>query len=180
MAARRGRNSGAAAENRTLAARLSRDISGEVLFDSFSRGRYATDASFYQIMPAGVVVPRTVDEALRTLAICREAGRSHANGPDARRGLAPPVAASAMISSTTTPTPTAERPITARVRPIVLDVPVAVARAAEVVAVAVTTAVLRNAAFGRRFRFRGGGRLGRGPGRFRFPRGLWRFRCSCR
>ena len=75
MAARRGRNSGGAAENHTLAARLSREISGEVLFDSFSRGRYATDASFYQIMPAGVVVPRTVDEALRTLAICREAGR---------------------------------------------------------------------------------------------------------
>src|SRR5438270_8348829 len=75
MAARRGRNSGAAAENHTLAARLNRDISGEVLFDSFSRGRYATDASFYQIMPAGVVVPRTIDEALRTLTICREAGR---------------------------------------------------------------------------------------------------------
>ena len=40
-----------------------------------NRGRYATDASFYQIMPAGVVVPRTVDEALRTLAIVRDAGR---------------------------------------------------------------------------------------------------------
>ena len=48
---------------------------GEVLFDPFNRGRYATDASFYQIMPAGVVVPRTIDEALRALAICRDDGR---------------------------------------------------------------------------------------------------------
>jgi len=56
--------------------RLSREITGDVLFDSFSRGRYATDASFYQIVPAGVVVPRTVDEALRALAITRDAGRT--------------------------------------------------------------------------------------------------------
>jgi FAD/FMN-containing dehydrogenase/Fe-S oxidoreductase len=59
----------------TLKNRLARETTGEVLFDSFSRGRYATDASFYQIMPAGVVVPRTTEEALRTLAICRDAGR---------------------------------------------------------------------------------------------------------
>jgi FAD/FMN-containing dehydrogenase/Fe-S oxidoreductase len=59
----------------TLEDRLARETSGEVLFDSFSRGRYATDASFYQIMPAGVVVPRSIDEALRALAICRDAGR---------------------------------------------------------------------------------------------------------
>ena len=56
------------------AARLAREITGDVLFDSFSRGRYATDASFYQIMPAGVVVPRSMDEALRALAIARDEG----------------------------------------------------------------------------------------------------------
>jgi FAD/FMN-containing dehydrogenase/Fe-S oxidoreductase len=55
--------------------RLSREITGDVFFDAFNRGRYATDASFYQIVPAGVVVPRTIDEALRALAIAREAGR---------------------------------------------------------------------------------------------------------
>src|SRR6204780_1002822 len=55
--------------------RLSREITGDVLFDSFSRGRYATDASFYQIVPSGVVVPRTVDEALRALSIVRQDGR---------------------------------------------------------------------------------------------------------
>ena len=32
---------------------------GEVLFDAASRGRYATDASIYQIMPVGVFVPKT-------------------------------------------------------------------------------------------------------------------------
>jgi FAD/FMN-containing dehydrogenase/Fe-S oxidoreductase len=59
----------------TLKDRLAREITGEVYFDSFNRGRYATDASFYQIMPAGVVVPKTVEEALRALAICRDQGR---------------------------------------------------------------------------------------------------------
>src|SRR6202163_1021059 len=59
----------------TFQNRLGRETTGEVLFDRFSRGRYATDASFYQIMPAGVVVPRTMDEALRALAIARDAGR---------------------------------------------------------------------------------------------------------
>jgi FAD/FMN-containing dehydrogenase/Fe-S oxidoreductase len=59
----------------TLERRLRSETTGEVLFDAFSRGRYATDASFYQIMPAGVVVPRTMDEALSALAICRDEAR---------------------------------------------------------------------------------------------------------
>src|ERR1700716_1998835 len=62
-------------EDRALEDRLARETTGQLLFDPFSRGRYATDASFYQIMPAGVVVPRTMDEALRALAICRDDGR---------------------------------------------------------------------------------------------------------
>jgi FAD/FMN-containing dehydrogenase/Fe-S oxidoreductase len=59
----------------TLKDRLAREMTGHVFFDAFNRGRYATDASFYQIMPAGVVVPKTVEEALRALAICRDQGR---------------------------------------------------------------------------------------------------------
>ena len=59
-----------------LAARLAREITGGVHFDAFSRGRYATDASFYQIVPEGVVIPKTMDEALRALAIAREEGRT--------------------------------------------------------------------------------------------------------
>ena len=69
-----------------LAARLRREITGDVLFDAFSRGRYATDASFYQIMPAGVVVPRTMDEALRALAIAARRGPNR--HPARRRHLA--------------------------------------------------------------------------------------------
>src|SRR3954454_11089745 len=59
----------------TLEEQLTREITRDVLFDRFNRGRYATDASFYQIMPAGVVVPRTMNDALRALAIARDAGR---------------------------------------------------------------------------------------------------------
>ncbi|WP_316168499.1 MULTISPECIES: FAD-binding and (Fe-S)-binding domain-containing protein [unclassified Bradyrhizobium] len=57
-----------------LEQRLRAEITGDVFFDRFNRGRYATDASFYQVMPAGVVVPRTVEEALQTLAIARDEG----------------------------------------------------------------------------------------------------------
>ena len=38
-----------------LAARLRAELEGEVLFDAFSRGRYSTDASIYQIEPIGIV-----------------------------------------------------------------------------------------------------------------------------
>src|SRR3954468_2303557 len=58
----------------TLERRLRAAITGDVLFDPVSRGRYATDASFYQIMPLGVVVPRTTEEALRAVEICRDGG----------------------------------------------------------------------------------------------------------
>jgi FAD/FMN-containing dehydrogenase/Fe-S oxidoreductase len=57
-----------------LAARLRRETSGEVLFGAADRGRYATDASIYQMEPLGVVVPRTADDVAATLAIAREHG----------------------------------------------------------------------------------------------------------
>jgi hypothetical protein len=41
-----------------LERRLKSQLTGEVRFDAFPRGRYATDASHYQIMPLGVVAPR--------------------------------------------------------------------------------------------------------------------------
>ena len=52
-----------------LEARLKRELTGEVLFDAWNRGRYATDASFYQIDPLGVVIPRTADEAIGATAM---------------------------------------------------------------------------------------------------------------
>src|SRR6202158_110760 len=57
-----------------LERRLKAEISGEVGFDRFSRGRYATDASHYQMMPLGVVLPRTMAEAERAIAIARQEG----------------------------------------------------------------------------------------------------------
>src|SRR3974377_2145900 len=57
-----------------LEARPKADVSGEVGFDAFTRGRYATDASHYQIMPLGVVAPRTIEEAEHAIAICRAEG----------------------------------------------------------------------------------------------------------
>src|SRR5256885_15383324 len=46
-----------------LERRLKAEVAGDVLFDRFDRGRYATDASHYQMMPIGVVVPRTIADA---------------------------------------------------------------------------------------------------------------------
>jgi FAD/FMN-containing dehydrogenase/Fe-S oxidoreductase len=57
-----------------LERRLKAELSGDVQFDRFTRGRYATDASHYQIMPLGVVAPRTVEEAERAIAIARAEG----------------------------------------------------------------------------------------------------------
>src|SRR5467141_2458506 len=54
--------------------RLKREISGDVWFDRFTRGRYATDASHYQMMPLGVVAPRSVAEAERAIALARTDG----------------------------------------------------------------------------------------------------------
>jgi FAD/FMN-containing dehydrogenase/Fe-S oxidoreductase len=48
----------------------------EVHFDRFTRGRYATDASHYQIVPIGVAVPRSMAEAERALAVARSEGVS--------------------------------------------------------------------------------------------------------
>jgi len=55
-----------------LAERLRGNIAGDVLFDRADRGRYATDASIYQIEPLGVIVPRTIDDVAAALAIARE------------------------------------------------------------------------------------------------------------
>jgi FAD/FMN-containing dehydrogenase/Fe-S oxidoreductase len=59
-----------------LERRLKRAVRGEVLFDRFSRGRYATDASHYQMMPLGVVVPQTLADAESAIALAREEGVS--------------------------------------------------------------------------------------------------------
>lgn len=57
-----------------LAQRLAAETGGEVLFSPADRGRYATDASIYQVMPIGVFVPRSAQEARIALDICRDLG----------------------------------------------------------------------------------------------------------
>ena len=55
-----------------LRRRLKAELDGEVYGDLFTRGRYATDASIYQMMPAGVVLPRSIDDVKAAIAIARE------------------------------------------------------------------------------------------------------------
>lgn len=59
-----------------LRARLSREIEGDVAFDAFTRGRYSTDASIYQVMPLGVVIPRRRDDLVAAIQIAAEDGVS--------------------------------------------------------------------------------------------------------
>jgi len=42
-------------------------VRGTVLFDDFSRGRYSTDSSLYQITPVGVVVPKDTNDVLELM-----------------------------------------------------------------------------------------------------------------
>jgi len=55
-----------------LARRLRAETRGEVMFDLASRGRYATDASIYQVIPVGVFVPKTVDDIALAIDIARD------------------------------------------------------------------------------------------------------------
>ncbi len=57
-----------------LAEALRREIKGEVRFDNGSRALYATDASNYRQVPIGVVLPRTADDVIATVALARKFG----------------------------------------------------------------------------------------------------------
>ena len=57
-----------------LAARLREVMRGDVLFDPFTRGRYATDASIYQIEPIGVALPRDTEDVVAAIKLARTAG----------------------------------------------------------------------------------------------------------
>ena len=46
---------------------ISNKVEGKTLFDDFSRGRYSTDASVYQIKPIGVVLPRDTNDVLNVM-----------------------------------------------------------------------------------------------------------------
>lgn len=55
-----------------LEQRLRAEIDGDVLFDQFSRGRYSTDASAYQIEPIGVTIPQSLNDVKKIVAVANE------------------------------------------------------------------------------------------------------------
>ena len=55
-----------------LEADLRRAIQGETRFDDGSRALYAADASNYRQPPIGVVLPKSTDDALAAVEICRQ------------------------------------------------------------------------------------------------------------
>ncbi|MFE4461166.1 FAD-binding and (Fe-S)-binding domain-containing protein [Nocardia tengchongensis] len=55
-----------------VAADLARVVAGEVRFDPGSRAAYSTDASNYRALPLGVVIPRTPEDAVAAIAVCRQ------------------------------------------------------------------------------------------------------------
>ena len=57
-----------------LAAALRAAVRGEVRFDSGARAAYASDASNYRQVPIGVVLPRSAEDIVATLAACRAHG----------------------------------------------------------------------------------------------------------
>jgi FAD/FMN-containing dehydrogenase/Fe-S oxidoreductase len=59
---------------RALAEDIRRGIEGEVRFDPGSRALYATDASNYRQVPIGVVIPRSREDVIATIAACRRHG----------------------------------------------------------------------------------------------------------
>ena len=59
-------------KHEALVKQLKRHVSGEVRCDEGTRRLYSTDASIYQILPAGVVIPRTPQDLLAAVQIALE------------------------------------------------------------------------------------------------------------
>ncbi|MCP4593847.1 MAG: FAD-binding protein [bacterium] len=57
-----------------LRAGLERSVSGDVYFDNLHRTLYSTDASIYEILPVGVVCPRSIGDVVEIVRACREQG----------------------------------------------------------------------------------------------------------
>src|SRR5581483_5023405 len=59
---------------RGLEATLRRHLQGEVRFDAGSRALYATDGSNYRQVPLGVVIPKSIEDVLLAVDVCRQYG----------------------------------------------------------------------------------------------------------
>src|SRR3954467_12930026 len=53
---------------------LHRRVEGEVRFDVGTRAIYAVDGSNYRQVPIGAVIPRSIDDVVQAIAVCREFG----------------------------------------------------------------------------------------------------------
>src|SRR5579884_1195403 len=51
---------------------LKKHLEGEVRFDAGARALYATDGSNYRQIPIGLVVPKTAEDVIATVAACRK------------------------------------------------------------------------------------------------------------
>jgi FAD/FMN-containing dehydrogenase len=58
----------------TLSSDLQQAVHGEARFDAGSRALYATDGSNYRRPPIGVVIPRTIEDVVRAVAVCKRHG----------------------------------------------------------------------------------------------------------
>jgi FAD/FMN-containing dehydrogenase/Fe-S oxidoreductase len=83
------------ARSQAFSKALSTAMEGETDFSTFTRGRYATDASIYQIMPQGVAFPKSADDIAAALQVAAEhdvpviarGGGTSQNGQAIGRGL---------------------------------------------------------------------------------------------
>ncbi len=57
-----------------LGGALGAALAGEVRFDNAARAAYASDASNYRQVPVGVVLPRSIDDIIAAVRLCREHG----------------------------------------------------------------------------------------------------------
>ncbi|MAT08291.1 MAG: oxidoreductase [Chloroflexi bacterium] len=66
------KNKSANADIQQISTDLKRVVEGEVKFDSFSRHLYSTDASIYQMLPIGVVLPKSKDDVIATIELAHK------------------------------------------------------------------------------------------------------------
>jgi FAD/FMN-containing dehydrogenase/Fe-S oxidoreductase len=60
------------AQARALQQQLERSVEGEVRFDDGSKAIYAVDSSNYRQVPIGVVIPKSIEDVVHTVAACRK------------------------------------------------------------------------------------------------------------
>src|SRR5438034_11833591 len=57
---------------RALEHDLARSVEGEVRFRAGDRALYTTGGSNYRQLPIGIVIPKTIDDVVAAVAVCRE------------------------------------------------------------------------------------------------------------